>query len=90
MAAPTRVGEVFTRPSGANVYIMHAYKGVGADGVDDPAQFTLPTDFSAVPGGGGVIEDGLSRRIGEGIMPGSWLVFKDSGAPVTIYFDVSI
>lgn len=86
---PARVSEGFIRPVGADVYMMDAYKGVGPDGAAVAAQFTLPGDFTAVPGGGELITDGTEKHFNEGFNLGGRLVYQNSGGNVTVYFDVS-
>lgn len=82
------ISEGFMRPEGGDIYMMDAYKNV-TNGQASATGWTLPGDFTAVPGGGEPVTDGTDKHFNNGVDPGSRVLWQNTGAAVTIYFDLS-
>ena len=85
---PAIVREGFMVAVGTNVYMSDAYKGV-TNGVVDAGVWAAG-DFTATPGGGELLLAGDNRHFNNGVDLGSRVLFQASGAPVTLYFDITI
>lgn len=82
-----RMGEGFLRPT-ADIYMIDAYKGIKATGKVDTASWAA-VDFTAEPGGGELIAQGVEKHFNNGVDIQSRVLFQNSGGNVTVYCDFS-
>jgi hypothetical protein len=82
-SSPLPAGEVFVEATG-DFYMVDAYKGVNNGAVD--ATKWAAADFTTR---GAKLIGGINRRIGNGADMGQRVVYQNTGAPITFYFDIT-